>query len=136
LRKKNLSWFSLLVFCFSCVLATALILAVLLAGATLAFAGGASSQGAGENTIQFETFAGVVSDSHCGARHSPDSGKSPAECTRACVRRGASYVLVDGDQIYVLRGRPSAFDRLAGQRVQVKGALDGNTLQVKSIVAQ
>jgi hypothetical protein len=134
--KLNRSWFSLLIFCLTCVLASAIVCAVILAGATLAFARGQSSLTAAERTSSLQTVSGVISDSYCGARHAADSGKSPAECTRACVGKGASYVLVNGDDVYVLRGRPSRFEQLAGQRVQVKGALKGNILRVKSIAAQ
>jgi hypothetical protein len=133
---KNRSWLSLLGFCLTCVLASALAVAVVLAGVTLVLAIGQSTFEAAASTLPTQTLSGVISDSNCGARHNPALGKSPAECTRACVRRGASYVLVDGDQTYVLRGKPSAFDRLAGQRVQVIGALDGDTVRVKSIAAQ
>ena len=136
LSTKKRTWFSLLMFCLTAALASALAAAVLFAGASFVFAKSQSAAGDAAATLAPQSLSGVISDSRCGARHMPNSGKSPAECTRFCVRQGASYVLVNGDQIYVLRGRPSTIERLAGQRVVVTGALDGNTLRVKSVVAQ
>lgn len=138
--QRKYSWFSLLAFCFTSVLASALAFALVLTGATLAFALGQSGANAAApaqtQTLSAQTVSGVISDSRCGARHPAASDKSPAECVRACVRRGASYVLVDGDRIYVLRGKSSTLNRLAGQRVRVVGTLQGDTLRVNSVSLQ
>jgi len=77
-------------------------------------------------------FAGLVTDDHCGARHDMDSGMSPAECTKMCVRNGSSYVLIEGDKRYALAGGEGELDRLAGQRAIIAGTLAGNTIQVDS----
>ena len=78
------------------------------------------------------TLVGVVTDSTCGARHMK-TDMTAAECTRDCQRKGAKYQLATTDKSYVLNGKPGEVDRLAGQRVQVVGALDGNVVLVKSI---
>lgn len=78
------------------------------------------------------SFAGMITDSRCGARHFRNSGKSSAECVRSCVRNGASYILVDGETIYTLEGNPAQLDKLAGERAHVKGMLEGDTIRVKS----
>jgi hypothetical protein len=39
------------------------------------------------------TFTGVVSDSMCGAHHMAKD-KTPAECTRICIKQGMKYALV------------------------------------------
>ena len=62
-----------------------------------------------------------------------DSGKSPMECTKMCVRNGSKYVLVEGDKKYALAGNESELDGLADQRVKIVGSLDGNTIKVTSI---
>src|SRR5205814_9095181 len=67
------------------------------------------------------TFNGMITDARCGARHAKDSNKSPAECSRMCVRRGEQYLLVDGEKRYTLSGNPQVIERLAGQRVKVSG---------------
>ena len=79
------------------------------------------------------TFNGMITDSGCGARHSMKSGKSSAECVRSCVRKGAHYVLVDGEENHLLDGDNRRFEELAGERVQVAGTLEGNTIKVKSL---
>lgn len=77
------------------------------------------------------SWSGTISDSNCGAKHVSDN---PAECARACIAKGASYALVSGSSVYVLKGGDAAaLDKLAGQRATVSGALDGNTIEVSSV---
>jgi hypothetical protein len=80
-----------------------------------------------------ETFSGLLTDDHCGARHDMGSNKSPAECARACVRNGAKYALVAGDKSYTLKGNAEDFSRQSGQRVTLLGSLEGKIIQVSSI---
>jgi hypothetical protein len=85
-----------------------------------------------EDGSSSKTFNGMITDSGCGARHSMKSGKSSAECVRSCVRKGAHYVLVDGEENHLLDGDNRRFEQLAGERVRVAGTLEGNTIKVKS----
>jgi len=89
-----------------------------------------------ESGASSQTFAGMITDSHCGARHSMKSGKSSAECARSCVRNGAHYVLVDGDRNHPLDGNSKQFEALAGERVEVVGMLEGDTIKVKTVASQ
>jgi hydroxyethylthiazole kinase-like sugar kinase family protein len=61
--------------------------------------------------------------------------KSGAECTRVCVKDGMNYALVDGQQVYTLKGNTSEIDKFAGQPATVKGSLSGKTISVESISA-
>src|SRR5260370_39064818 len=79
-----------------------------------------------------KTLTGVVSDSMCGAAHMAKD-KSPAECTRACVKTGSDYALVVGKKIYTLKGNASDLDMYAGERVTVKGMVTGNTITAESL---
>jgi hypothetical protein len=79
-----------------------------------------------------KTLTGVISDSMCGATHMIKD-KSPAECTRICVKDGQSYSLLVGKAAYTLTGHQAELDRLAGQTVIVTGKLNGNTLTVESV---
>lgn len=88
--------------------------------------------GAGDGSA---TFAGMITDSRCGARHRMNSGKTSAECVRSCVHKGAHYVLVDGEKVYILRGDPVQLEKRAGERVKIVGVLEGDTIKVKSVVA-
>jgi hypothetical protein len=78
------------------------------------------------------TFNGMITDSYCGARHRKKSGQNSADCARACVRKGATYVLVDGDRRYRLTGGEDALDKLVGQRANVTGTRQGDTIAVNS----
>jgi hypothetical protein len=79
-----------------------------------------------------KTLTGVVSDSMCGAHHMAKD-KTPAECTRMCIKQGMKYALVAGDKVYTLEGHESELEKLAGQKVTVAGKLTADTLAVSSV---
>ena len=86
-----------------------------------------------------QTFTGTISDDICAkAGHAQmRMGPTDGECTIACVDvHGASYVLVDGDNIYVLSDQQTP-EKFAGQKVRVVGTLDAKSkkIQVESITA-
>ena len=158
MRKHQRSWLSLVTFCAVTVLIVAFGSAVLLAGASMAFA--VARPAAVENAnddpellpesahppsapaIDSEgnaartTFPGMITDSRCGARHRRNSGKTSAECARACVRNGARYVLVDGEKIYALAGDSPQLEKLAGERVNLSGTLKDDTITVTGITSE
>jgi hypothetical protein len=78
-------------------------------------------------------FAGMVTDSRCGARHPMNSDKTSAQCARSCVRDGSRYVLVDGEKKLVLEGNDIELEKLAGERVEVLGRLEGDAIRVSSV---
>jgi hypothetical protein len=82
------------------------------------------------------TFSGMITDARCGARHRRNSGKTSAECARACVRNGSNYVLVDGEKTYALAGGLSQLEKLAGERAKVSGLLKDNTITVKGVTPE
>lgn len=135
--KRNFSWLALVTFCSAAAVVAALALAILFAGATLALAFGQSAESGRAITRERtpKKFSGVVTDSHCGARHTM-SDKSSAECSRACVRKGARYVLVNSDRVYSLNGNEAELDKLAGQRVTAEGTVTGDTITVSSVTDQ
>lgn len=90
-------------------------------------AGNAKTQNAGHKTL-----SGVISDSMCGASHMAKD-KTPAECTRMCVKDGQKYALVAGSKVYALEGHESELDKVAGEKATVKGTLNGETLTVDSV---
>jgi hypothetical protein len=52
-----------------------------------------------------QTFTGVITDSMCanGDHSAMQMGPTDAKCTNACIdSHGASYVLYDGKQAYLL----------------------------------
>jgi len=119
MNARGRSWVGLIAFCFTSTLAVAVALAMVLASATLTFAG--------------QTYSGIIADSFCGARHNRHSNLSSAECTRACVKKGAKYVMVDGEKTYLLEGNIADLSGFAGQRVEVRGMRDGDTIRFTQI---
>lgn len=138
---KQRSWISLIGFCMGAVLLASLALAAVVAGASVALAShpheGVAEEGRDVTPAipapeAGTTFTGLVTDSHCGARHMRTSHQNAAECARACFRRGASYVLVDGDRRYTLVGGETALSKLAGERVNIIGTRQGDAILVNS----
>jgi hypothetical protein len=84
-----------------------------------------------------QTFTGIITDSVCDkADHSQmRMGPTDAECAAACISdHGASYVLFDGKQAYILSDQRTS-EKFAAQKVIVTGTLDLKTkiIQVDSI---
>ena len=77
------------------------------------------------------SLTGTVTDSLCGQHHTAEAS---AACVRNCVRQGAKYVLYDGMRLYQL-GDQHLGERVAGQKVNIRGVLDRMTytVQVSSI---
>lgn len=86
-----------------------------------------------ESSATSRTLTGIVSDSMCGAQHMAKD-KSPAECTRTCVKQGTKYALVVGKKVYTLEGHETELDRLAGRKATVKGTISGQTVTVQSVL--
>lgn len=82
-----------------------------------------------------KAYTGEVGDAMCGAKHEMDG--SPAECTRACIKQGSKYALIEGDKVYTLDTKDAAalaeLDKLAGQKATVKGTATGTTIAVTSV---
>jgi len=78
-----------------------------------------------------QTWTGKISDSMCGASH----GSNPApQCTAACIKKGAKYVVVVGDKVYNVANQDAAgLAKYAGQDVKVTGTMDGDTITVAKI---
>jgi hypothetical protein len=85
-----------------------------------------------------QTFTGKVSDAMCGAKHT-EGGIAPADCDRACVKKGAKYALVVGDKVYTLSTSDQAsldkLNKLAWEEAKVTGTANEDTISVKSVNA-
>jgi hypothetical protein len=82
------------------------------------------------------SYSGLITDSHCGARHQRHSKLTPEDCARACIRNGATYVLVNGQHRYNLSGNEESLNKLLGTRATVTGTLEGETISVSSVGPQ
>jgi len=79
-------------------------------------------------------YTGEIMDSTCAKMGNHDAGykltgtSTAKDCTQACVKSGAKYVLYDAStkSIYELDNQDKAKD-LAGQKVKVEGSLDHAT---------
>ncbi|HLW78296.1 MAG TPA: DUF5818 domain-containing protein [Terriglobia bacterium] len=98
-----------------------ILVATLLAASVLAF------------SADKTTLTGVVSDSHCGAKHAAASDQA-ATCVGKCVAGGASYVLVADGKVYQLDNQDK-FKDLAGKSAKVTGTVDGDKVAVESVEA-
>jgi hypothetical protein len=138
--RQNHAWLSLLSYCLFLTLGAALLVAVIIAAGSIAlashqnaFAQGAAAMPPANPAPQAGTrFTGMITDSHCGARHMRHSNMLPEQCARACYRKGASYILIDGDRRYTLIGGDGALDKFVGARATVTGTLQGDAIIVDS----
>jgi hypothetical protein len=134
---EDRSWLALVTLCVTPALLVALGAALLFTGAAVAFAVSNNAEPVAAAAQEADKprerlFVGLITDDHCGARHEMDSGMNPTECTKMCVRNGSGYVLVEGNKRYALAGSESQLNGLAGQRANIAGTLDGNTIKVRS----
>lgn len=139
MRQTHRSWLSLLGFFVVITLGSSLIFAAVFAGVTAVMAGGGTTQASNEQQpvdplVPGMVFSGLITDSHCGARHT-DSDKSASECARMCVRKGSRYSIANGERNYELAGDSGQLAELAGQRVSLIGVLNGDTIKVSSAAA-
>ncbi|MGH9716736.1 MAG: hypothetical protein ACRD4R_08410 [Candidatus Acidiferrales bacterium] len=102
---------------------------LVVSAAMLACAMGICAQAAGAT----KTLTGVVSDSMCGKTHGM-KGMTDAQCTRMCVKGGASFALVVGDKVVDLRGDSAALSKYAARKVTVRGTMHGKDLVVESVM--
>ena len=146
--KHHRQWISLIGFCLATVVAIAIGLAIVIAGASVALASHQNDQNEQSQSDSPQTaaattvtptpaqsgtlFTGMITDSHCGARHMRNSHMNSTECVRACYRKGASYVLIDGEKRYVLIGGDGQVSKLAGERANVTGTRQGDSILVDS----
>jgi hypothetical protein len=80
-----------------------------------------------------QTFTGIVTDDMCamGGHATMRMGPTDAECVKACIAsHGASYVLLDGKDIYTLSDQQTPA-KFAAQKVTVVGTLDAKTKTIK-----
>ena len=116
------------------VIACALALVIASLGAV---AGAAAEEPESAQPVPLSTaraYEGVITDTHCGAKHSAAIGRTAGDCTLGCVRGGEQVVLVDGDTTYLLEGDVIALKRVAGQRVRIFGTVNGKKISVTSVV--
>jgi hypothetical protein len=135
-KQHDRSWPALVAFFAVTTLAVSLLFAAVLAGVTVAIAGGGPAQISDDQQIDpaampSQAFSGIVTDARCGPRHK-DSQRTASDCARMCERNGSTYVIVDGDRNYELAGNPRQLDQWAGQRVTFRGILEGNTIKVNA----
>jgi hypothetical protein len=119
------------------LLGTAVALALALLFATV---GAAAGVAVSQNTrvapsAAAQSFEGMISCSHCAAKHQPALDRSASTCVRVCVHGGAAFALIHDESVYLLEGDLGSFKKLAGQRARVIGTRTGNTIKVASITS-
>ena len=81
-----------------------------------------------------QTWTGVISDKMCGTDHKKMGGKmSDRDCTLACAKGGAPYVLVSDGKVYALTNHDADLRTHAGHMVNLTGELKGDTIRVSKI---
>jgi hypothetical protein len=81
-----------------------------------------------------KTFTGSITDDMCGKDHKMMGVSPDSKCVTECVKGGSKYALLSGDKVYKLSDQAAAA-KFPGQKVKITGALNGDTIQVKSVEA-
>ncbi len=87
-------------------------------------------------------MTGTISDSACGVSHSAmmaqhSNLKSDKDCTLACVKSGAKYVLVSGGKVYNIANQDmKELQANAGENVTVTADVKGDTITVSKIAKE
>ena len=78
-----------------------------------------------------QTVNGWISDSKCGVK---GASADQAECTKKCIKAGASPVVVtDKDQKILTVENPDTLKDHYGHHVAVTGHIDGDKIHVESV---
>jgi hypothetical protein len=81
-----------------------------------------------------QTWTGAISDKMCGVDHKKMGGNSSdRECTQACAKGGAPYVLVTNGKVYQLTNHDADLRSHAGHTVNLTGELKGDSIRVSKI---
>lgn len=81
------------------------------------------------------TLTGIVSDSYCKGRQL-QKAQTRFSCTLKCVHQeGRAYVLVVGNDVYVLNGSRVELDKFAGGNATITGNLSDGNLTIESVTA-
>jgi len=131
--KANRFWIEIITLCAA--VAFGLALAIACAGVVASGQTPEPGQSEALPAARQRTYVGMVTCSRCLAKHSAKIGATATDCARVCVRDGAKFALVDGDQTYLLEGDPTALKQVAGERVRIVGARNGETITVASVAA-
>jgi hypothetical protein len=100
----------------------------------------AAAYSAAAQTGPEQTWKGAISDSNCNGKHEAEehAGKkmTDADCTVACVKKGAKYVFVSDGKVYKLANQNSKqIAAHAGQQVELTGTLKNDTISANKLKA-
>lgn len=129
--RKNRFWIEVITLCAGAAFG----LALAFVGAVVVAFGQTEPPQSPAQAHRQQTYVGMVTCSRCFAKHSAKIGANATDCARVCIRDGANFTFVNGDRTYLLKADPAKLKRVAGQRVQIVGALNGATITVTSIDA-
>jgi len=131
--KANRFWIGIITLCAGVAFGVALALTIV--GAAVVASGHPSEppQAAALSAARQQTYVGMVTCSRCLAKHSAKIGATATDCARVCIRDGAKFTLIDGDQTYLLEGDPAVLQRVAGERIRIVGVRNGETITVASV---
>jgi hypothetical protein len=82
--------------------------------------------------VYADTWSGVISDEHCGAKHQDASEKS-MECAQKCVKGGAAPVFVTSDGKVLKIANPDTVQEHVGHKVDITGDLKDDTITVSNV---
>jgi hypothetical protein len=77
---------------------------------------------------------GVISDSHCGGKHTAGSD-ADRKCVQTCIKGGGQPVFVSEGKVLKIADPSKISEEHYGRKVVVNGSVSGDTLTVESVKA-
>ncbi|MBM3442448.1 MAG: hypothetical protein FJX89_07075 [Bacteroidetes bacterium] len=75
------------------------------------------------------TWTGYITDEQCGVKSAKEGHE---ECAKKCIASGKTTVLVVGDKMYKISD-PKKVEAFIGQKVSIKGKMNGDVVYVKKV---
>lgn len=79
-------------------------------------------------------WTGYISETKCGAKHN-DGSAGAVSCVKACIKGGASPVLVADGKVVHISNTDKVTESLYGKKVKVTGEVHDDKLMIETIEA-
>ncbi len=110
-----------------------LVTAFVVLGAMFAIAQRAELQTVPPLSVERSLTGTVNCAARVAHRYTCQKNQTLQSCVLACVERGSEFVLMVGDQPYILQGERHVLEHYAGGKATVNGTVTGDCVQVRSV---
>ena len=85
-----------------------------------------------------QSWVGTISDSDCGAKHMAgtehEKAMTDADCTKACIAKGAKYVFVNEGKVLNISNQDFVdLPQHAGHKVKLTGEMTNDSIRITKL---